>query len=273
MSPKTVDAGDRTSLEKGLTLLQQLATAELGMSIAELAEATGLNRTTTHRLCEALEEAGWLQFAADGASSRRRRVSLGPRTLGLAVLVNNKYDPETRLEPLMENLSRTVGETVHAGMLDDTWIIHVARSVPDAGLHMAAPLGSRELAHVTALGKAMLATLTREELLTRYRHEELLVRTERAIATRTALLEELERVRLVGTRWTTKSREEACAVWAPRSSAPQGTRRFAFSVTSMPVHLEGERLEVVAAGGAGRRAGSPPRRSAEPCPHTWGSGA
>ena len=246
MSPKTVDAGDRTSLEKGLTLLQQLATAELGMSIAELAEATGLNRTTTHRLCEALEEAGWLQFAADGASSRRRRVSLGPRTLGLAVLVNNKYDPETRLEPLMENLSKTVGETVHAGMLDDTWIIHVARSVPDAGLHMAAPLGSRELAHVTALGKAMLATLTREELLTRYRHEELLVRTKRALATRTALLEELDRVRARGYALDDEeSRGGVRCVGAP-IFGPAGHAVFAFSVTSMPVHLEGERLEVVA---------------------------
>jgi DNA-binding IclR family transcriptional regulator len=237
---------DPTSLEKGLALMQELATAETSMSIAELAQATGLNRTTTYRLCEALVGSGWLQFAQDVPSSRRRRVGLGPRALGLAVLVNTKYDPETRLEPPMENLAKTVGETVHAGMLDGTWIIHVARSVPEAGLHMAAPLGSRELAHVTALGKAMLATLSRQELVRRYRHEELLVRTSRAIATRTALLVELERIAARGYAVDDEeSRAGVRCVGAP-IFGPAGDASFAFSVTTMPVHLEGERLEVVA---------------------------
>jgi IclR family acetate operon transcriptional repressor len=262
---------DPTSLEKGLALLQEVATAETGMSIAQLAEATGLNRTTTYRLCEALEGSGWLQLAADGTSSRRR-VALGPRALGLAVLVNSKYDPETRLEPLMDNLARTVGETVHAGMLDDTWIIHVSRSVPEAGLHMAAPLGSRELAHVTALGKAMLATLSREELLRRYRHEELLVRTGRAISTRAALLEELEHVAARGYAIDDEeSRAGVRCIGAP-IFGPGGDATLAFSVTTMPVHLEGERLEVVAR--AVRDAAELATAAlGGAVPATWGAGA
>ena len=203
----------------------EVATAETGLSIAELAQATGLNRTTTYRLCEALEGPGWLQFAADGPSARRRRVGLVPRALGLAVLVNNKYDPETRLEPLMEKLARTVGETVHAGMLDETWIIHVARSVPEAGLHMAAPLGSRELAHVTALGKAMLATLSRARSCCV------------ATATRSCWFERAGRSRPgrrssrssgvsrpEGTRSTTRNRGRAFAVSVRRFSARQARR-------------------------------------------------
>jgi IclR family acetate operon transcriptional repressor len=260
-----------TSLEKGLTLLQELARAEAGLSIGELAQATGLNRTTTYRLCESLEGAGWLQFAPDGAS-RRRQVGLGPRTLGLAVLVNNKYDPETRLEPLMEELAKTVGETVHAGMLDDTWIVHVARAVPEAGLHMAAPLGSRELAHVTALGKAMLATLSREDLLRRYRHEELPVRTSRAIATRTLLLQEVEQVARRGYAVDDEeSRAGVRCVGAP-IFGPSGEAAFAFSVTTMPVHLEGERFDVVAR--AVREAAA--RATAAfggAVPATWGEGS
>jgi IclR family acetate operon transcriptional repressor len=262
---------DPTSLEKGLALLQELATAETGLSIAELAQATGLNRTTTYRLCEALEAAGWIQLSPDGSSSRRRRVDLGPRALGLAVLVNNKYDPETRLGPLMDSLGKSVGETVHAGMLDGVWVIHIARSVPEAGLHMAAPLGSRELAHVTALGKAMLSTLPREELLRRYGHEELPVRTRKAIATRTALLEELE---LSARRGYAVDDEESRAgvrcVGAP-IFGPSGNATFAFSVTTMPVHLEGERLEAVAR--AVREAAALATASfGGSVPDTWGPG-
>jgi DNA-binding IclR family transcriptional regulator len=239
-------ARDRTSLEKGLALIQELATAEGGMTIADLAQATGFNRTTTYRICEVLEHSGWIQLAPDGSSGRRRRVDLGPRALGLAVLVNNKYDPETRLQPLMENLSKAVGETVHAAILDDIWVIHVARSVPESGLHMAAPLGAREFAHVTALGKAMLATLSREEILHRYRHEELPVRSRKAIATRTALLEELEKVAARGYAIDDEeSRAGVRCVGAP-IFGPAGNAIFALSVTTMPVHLEGERLRAVA---------------------------
>ena len=184
---------DRTSLAKGLAILHEIAARKTSPSVAQLAESTGLNRTTVYRLCDVLERDGWIQ-PSPGADRRQRRVDLGPRALGLAVLANARYDPEARLEPLMQALSERVGETVHAGILDGASVIHVARAMPDSGPHMAAALGARAYAHVTALGKAMLATLPRQEILEHYRQEELPTRTSAAISSRAALLDELERI-------------------------------------------------------------------------------
>lgn len=237
---------ESSSLEKGLTLLQELATSEGGMTVAELAQATGVNRTSIYRLCNVLSEAGWIQLTTEGQGSRRRRLDLGPRAFGLAVLVSAKFTPEVRLRPVMDTLSRSVGETVHAGILDDVSVIHIARSVPDAGLHMAAPLGSREFAHVTALGKAILATLSREEILRRYPQEQLPARTAKAISSRTALLDELERIAETGYAIDDEeSRAGVRCVGAPVFDA-SGAAMFAISVTSMPIHLEAERLDAVA---------------------------
>src|SRR5439155_15585248 len=144
--------------------------------------------------CDVLERAGWLQFAGDGPAVRRRQIDLGPRALGLAALATSKYDAVRRLQPLIDNLSKSVGETVHAAVLDGDSVIHVARAVPEAGPHMAVSLGAREFAHVTALGKALLAALPREDVLQRYRQEALPVRSQHSLASRSALLAELERV-------------------------------------------------------------------------------
>jgi len=240
-----VESQEQTSLQKGLLLLQRLARAEAGMTMAELSDATGFNRTTTYRLAHALERAGWIQGTPDG-TSRRRRVALGPQALGHAVHVTNKYDPETRLQPLIEGLARTVGETVHAAVLDDTFVVHVARAIPGEGLHMAAPLGSREHAHVTALGKAMLATLPREEILHRYPQEELPVRSQKSIGSRTKLFEELERVASRGYAVDDEESRGGVMCLGVPIFGPFGTATFALSVTTLPIHLAGERLEAVA---------------------------
>ena len=237
---------EQTSLQKGLLLLQRLASAEDGMTMAELADAAGFNRATTYRLTAALEQAGWAQRMTSGKATRTRRVVLGPQALGLAVLVNNKYDAETRFQPQIDGLARTVGETVHVAILDDTFVVHVARAAPAHGLHMAAALGSREHAHLTALGKAMLATLPRDEILRRYPKEQLPTGSPKSIGTRTKLLAELDRI---ATRGYAIDEEESRAgvmcVGAP-IFGPSDTAHFALSVTSLPIQLAGDRLEIVA---------------------------
>lgn len=236
-----------SSLEKGLLLLRELAAAESPLTLQELTHATGFNRTTTYRLCDALERIGWIQSVRDGGAPRTRRVDLGPQALGMAVLITSKYDDEARLQPIMDALARTVDETVHCGVLDDTILIHVGRSVPGAGLHMAMPLGARDEAHMTSLGKAILATLTRNEVLSRYRSEKLPVRTPHTLSTRTALLGDLDQVRKRGYAIDNEESTPGIkCVGAPVFDST-GLATFALSVTATPVHLEGERLDAVAA--------------------------
>jgi DNA-binding IclR family transcriptional regulator len=240
-----VRPSEQTSLQKGLQILQQLASADDGMTIAQLAKAAGFNRATTYRLTEALEQSGWVQRAFSSQPDSRRML-LGPQALGLAVLVSSKYDPEARFQPQIDELARRVGETVHVGALDHTAVVHVARSAPAHGLHLAAPLGSREHAHLTALGKAMLATLSREEILRRYPQEKLPTETHKSIATRTELLAELEEIAARGYAIDDEeSRVGVMCVGAPIVGL-SGTANFALSVTTLPIQLQGERLEAVA---------------------------
>jgi DNA-binding IclR family transcriptional regulator len=237
---------ERSSLEKGLAILQELASSDDGMNLSDLARATDLNRTTAYRLCTVLEREGWVQSNDAGKESGRRQVVLGPRALGLTALASNKHDPGVRLKPLMESLARQVDETVHLGVLDDISVIHIASAVPQVGPHLALRHGARALAHVTALGKAMLATYTDRDIRRKYRYEQIPSSSPTAIQTRTALLEDLARIRARGYAIDDEeSRIGVRCVGAPIFGFSDRAI-FALSVTSMPARLSNEHLVEVA---------------------------
>lgn len=236
-----------TSLEKGLRVLQELLASEGGMTVSALAKATGLNRTTTYRLCDVLERTGWIQrLEIERPGDEATRVEAGPRLLGLSVLVTNKYDPEARLRPIIDRLAESESETVHVGILDGTNIVHLARALSSTGLNLAARTGAKEHAHLTALGKALLATLPRERLVELYTTERLPGQSPNSIRSRRELFRDLEATIERGYAIDNEeSRIGVKCVAAPVFDS-LGRGLFAISVTTAPARLDGARLESVA---------------------------
>lgn len=232
-----------TSLEKGLRILRELATSEGGMAAAELAEATGLNRTTVYRLCEVLQRGGWVQRLGDEEDTAR--LDLGAAFQGIAVLVTNKYKMEAQLRPILANLSRALNETVHLAILDRNQIVHVARELPGQGLNLAAGLGSRALAHTSALGKALLSTLSDDEVRRIYVGERLITETPNSIATVTDLLADLERIRRIGHAVDDEESRIGIKCVAVPVFGVSREALFALSVTTVPQRLNGDAFERV----------------------------
>jgi DNA-binding IclR family transcriptional regulator len=234
-------AARRTSLEKGLNIVAELAASGGGMTMHELARATGLNRTTTYRISDVLERMGWIQ----PVSVEPGRVDVGPRLLGLSVLIASKYDTEARLQPIIDRTAASLSETVHVGMLEGSYVVHVARALPDIRLNMAARIGAKELAHVTSLGKALLATLSKDKLLDLYPEEVLSGKTPHSIRRRTELLAHLEACAERG--YASDDQESGLGVrcvGAPVFDAA-GQGLFAISVTTVPARMEGEDFQRV----------------------------
>jgi DNA-binding IclR family transcriptional regulator len=235
MAKERQGANDPSSLEKGLAVLRELAASDDGLTAGQLATATGLNRTTIYRLCEALERDAW---AARSSEDDTTRFHVGVAAHGLAMLLTNKFDTEARLRPVIAELSQALGETVHVGTLERAEVVHVARATPPSGMSLAAPIGSREHAHCAALGKALLATLAAEALDGVYPDERLPVRTPSSIATRTALRAELERVRTAGYATDDEEGQLGIACVAAPVFTSNGRALFALSVTSVPARLD-----------------------------------
>jgi IclR family acetate operon transcriptional repressor len=245
MAAKRTKASDLSSLEKGLLILKALGSTTKGMTPSELATETGLNRSTTYRLCEILENEGWV-IRLPGDGGRAARVSIGAAVLGMSILITNTYDTTARLQPMIDSLATSVGETVHVGALEQSQIIHIARAAPDAGgMRLAAKLGGRDLAHSTALGKALLSKLSDAEVKQIFPAEQLTARGPNTIRSRRNLLAELEKIRMRGYAIDDEESSPGVKCVAAPVTGPGGSALFAISVTTTPARLENKRLPTV----------------------------
>jgi len=145
------------SVEKALAIVELLMRHGDALPAREIALRIGINRTTTHRLLNSLMRRGWIEKEPHGAAYR---ISL--RHLVLSTLAYQQRDVLNALRPTLKQLSEHSRETVHVGVLDDYHIVHVDKIDSPERVGVSSPIGTRALAHLTALGKAILAVSSAE---------------------------------------------------------------------------------------------------------------
>ncbi len=164
--------------------------------IADMAEELDLGRSTTHRYATTLVTLGYLEQGP----SRKYRLSSRVSDFGLSLLDSMVVRRVAR-EHLRELRART-GRTASLGVLGGTEVAYIDRwqgsrqgqYAVDAGIG----LGTRLPVHCTAAGKALLARLPEAEQRELIANLRLTKRGPKAIVTKTALREELERIAVRG---------------------------------------------------------------------------
>jgi IclR family transcriptional regulator, KDG regulon repressor len=161
MTPAAAAADQSTllSVDKALAIVEVLMRRGEPLSARAIAEEAGINRTTTHRLLNALIHRGWIEKPAGTASYR-----LGIKFIALAHVGSLGRSFLEEVRPAMERLSRLSRETVHLGVLDGYEVLHVDKIESLERVGVASKVGSRGTLHTTGLGKALLAAGTDEFL-------------------------------------------------------------------------------------------------------------
>ncbi len=141
------------SVDRALLALQTLARAGAhGMTLAELAAALDLNKTTVHRALAALRFRG---FVAQDPSSGA--YTLGPSATQLADDFFSDENLPVLLHPALIALCGAVDELVHLGVLSGTQVVYLDKVEPDRSVRVWSSIGRRSAAVTTALGRALLA--------------------------------------------------------------------------------------------------------------------
>lgn len=180
------------SVDNALRLLLLLRTAPT-ITVAEASRAVDVAPSTAHRLLAMLQHYGFVQR---DARTRQYRAGDVLTEIGLAAL--RDFDIRDVMRPALEELVRRVGETAHFTVLRGTSVVFLDGVETDKALRAAARTGETLPAHASANGKAQLALLPDEEVKALYRSERLPRVTDRTLATRTALLEQLVEIRTLG---------------------------------------------------------------------------
>jgi IclR family transcriptional regulator, KDG regulon repressor len=147
-------------LQKALRLLLHLGEYGPEMGISQLAGELDLNKTTVHRLLNAMQKYDLIEKNPD---NERYRLGLKLHELGCRALESRSLRNETH--PFLQELSRRTGESVSLAVPGAGGIICIDRvDNLDTIITARTPVGGRFQPHCTAAGKAILAWLPDPEI-------------------------------------------------------------------------------------------------------------
>lgn len=199
----------------------------------------GVASSTAHRLLAMLQYRGFVR-----QNPTSRAYEPGSALSSIASAVMRRVDVRTRAHPFMEQLSASLGETVHLGRLEGT-TVHFLDSVESPrAVRVASRLGTSMPAHCTSNGKALLSTLDDDAIRSLYRREKLPGITPKSIHSRKALLRELATVRDRGWATSEEESEDGVASVAVPIGEVAGSR-YAMNVSAPVSRMSDEtRLEI-----------------------------
>ncbi|MGH2534841.1 MAG: IclR family transcriptional regulator [Thermomicrobiales bacterium] len=234
------DQATLLSVDKALQVVELLLRHPDPLSARAIAELLGINRTTTHRLLNALIYRGWIEKPAGTASYR-----LSLKFLALAHVASQSRSFLLEVRPVLDELSRLSRETVHLGVLDGFEVVHIDKVESPERVGISSRVGSRAVPHVTGLGKALLAA-SPDAVVERYlRHATGRAAPER-ITDPEAFLAEIRRTRTRG--YSIDNEEDSIGVRCLGVAVlgAGATPLFAISLTGPSPRFTRERVEELA---------------------------
>lgn len=180
------------SVDNALILLAALRTRP-SLAVKEGSELLGVAPSTAHRLLNTLQAHG---FVSQEPSTRR--YGAGPLLLEVALSSLERIDVRHVARPHLVALAAETRETTSLAVPEGNQARFIDSAEGSELVRVANRTGDVVPAHLTSVGKAMLAGLSEEELLLAYPDDLLLGTTEHSLTSRTALLAELEEIRVAG---------------------------------------------------------------------------
>src|SRR5690554_5667094 len=155
-------------LQRTMKLLDVLASHSEPVALKDLAAATGLHTSTTHRILNDLVVGRYVDRVDSGM------YRLGMRLLELGSLVKRRLNVrEVALDPMRE-LHRVTGQTVNLSLQQGDEIVYIERAWSErSGMQVVRAIGGHAPLHLTSTGKLFLSVADARQV--------------RAYATRTGL--------------------------------------------------------------------------------------
>ncbi|OOF50628.1 transcriptional regulator [Rodentibacter genomosp. 1] len=182
------------SLIRGLRLLDILSDFPNGCPLAKLADISGLNKSTVHRLLQGLQSEGYVKPASTAGSYRLsiKCLSIGQKILTSMNIINV-------VSPYLEQLNLTLGETINFSQREEDKAIMIYKLEPTHGmLKTRAYIGQHMQLYCSAMGKLYLAYPKKPDYLLHYwqTHQDVIQQlTKNTITQLDEMEEELEAIR------------------------------------------------------------------------------
>ncbi len=233
------EAGGVRVLHKTLDILETIKSRDSGFKLAELSREVELPKATVYRILMTLEGRGYLDRASDGSYRMAKKLFNLQRTESAEQILNRVA------MPIMDRVVEATKETVNLGILDAGEVVVINTVESPQAVRMSSKIGNRRHLHSTALGKIFLAGLPEKEFLRLIRMKGLPRLTEHTLTSRSAVIEEINRVRKQG--WAMDNQEnemEGRCIGAPVLT-PDGRVVAALSISGPVFRMDVARAKAL----------------------------
>jgi IclR family acetate operon transcriptional repressor len=189
----SVKPGQTESVGKAIRLLSLFRGAQAPVRIAEASAATGIARSTTHRLMTTLAAAAFVR-----QDPGTRAYYAGPALLELARSLSRDIELREIARAEMQAMVKRTGETANLIVLQDGKALFLEGLEGPHVLRVSARVGSSGAPHATAGGKAILAEMSDAQIARLHPGERLPRLTSNTIPSQHRLLRALAEVRAAG---------------------------------------------------------------------------
>ena len=146
------------AVERVGAILDVFSTEDPELGVTDIAERTGLHKSTAHRFLVNLEAVGLLERDA-----RTQRYRLGLRMFEMGGIVLEQMSLWDEALPFLEGLVADSGETGHLAVLERGEAIYIEKVEARRALRIPSAMGRGYPAHATSLGKVLLSGLGEDE--------------------------------------------------------------------------------------------------------------
>ena len=137
---------------RAIRLLKLFTAATPEMGLFEISQRAGLNKTTTHRLLQALSSEAMVERDESHGTYR-----LGAGMMALGVQALSSSDLRLRVRPMLKRLARDSGETATLEVPIDNSMLILDEVAGSHFVGAAGNVGTRWPLHATSTGKALVA--------------------------------------------------------------------------------------------------------------------
>jgi DNA-binding IclR family transcriptional regulator len=144
-------------LSRYARILEAVASVPAGLTLSSIAEHTGLQLATSHRLVNSLCSVGFLS-----RQEPAKIYVLGGRMIQLALMTVTPTSVADAARPILQDLVATFGETSYLAKLNATAVESIAMETPRIHDKSVVQPGRIMPIHATASGKVLCAFQTQE---------------------------------------------------------------------------------------------------------------
>jgi len=191
-------------LDRAIGVLEVLSSSSpLGLLPHEIAQRSGLHKSTIHRLLSALNQHRLVE-----KNSKTGTYSLGLKLFELGVKAVPNVNLREHARAHLERLVFETGETAHLCVLVENEILYLDKVESPKTIRIASSVGGRNPAFCSAVGKVLLAAMSEQELDSLLRRHKLVAYTRHTIVTPAHFKAVLQEVREKGYAVDNEEREE-----------------------------------------------------------------